>query len=341
MCYNAFMEEKQIFITAETDIYFNLATEKYLIEEYDPESTVLYLWKNKPVVVIGRYQNPWDECNLEQMKKDGVALARRYSGGGAVYQDLGNICFTFISPVKKADKSKNFELVLKALEMMGIQAQLSGRNDILVEGKKVSGSAFQTTHGRFCHHGTMLVSTDLTKLPLYLTPDLQKLESHGVKSVSSRVANLSDFSPLATTDLFAFCLSKVFNEQCPINIINMEKIELYPSIKQSFENFSSKEWTFDKCPTFTDKITGKLTKNSVSSMITFYLTVKKGVITEASVASDSLFNNGFELLEKEIIGLPYEAFAISKKADEIKNAHSFVCDCLHLLAKLIKEERPQ
>ena len=339
MCYNAYMDEKRIFMTTETDIHFNLATEKYLIEEFNPDSTVLFLWKNSPTVVIGRYQNPWEECRLSLMEKDGVTLARRCSGGGAVYQDLGNICFTFITPAENANKVKNFDLVLRALDIMGIKAQLSGRNDILVEGRKVSGSAFQTTHGRFCHHGTMLITTDLTKLPNYLTPNQHKLESHGVKSVTSRVANLSEFLPSATTEMFASCMAKAFDEQCSIETITKEKMKSYPSLRQSFETFSSKEWNLGKCPTFTDKLTGKLS----DGVISFYLTVKKGVIVDVSVSSDTLYSLDFEELKRTLIGTSYEASEICKKADEredkIKIAHDFVCDSLRLLASLIIKER--
>ena len=346
------MEEKRIFRTAETDIHFNLATEKYLIEAFNPASTVLFLWQNSPTVVIGRYQNPWEECKLGNLEKDGVTLARRCSGGGAVYQDLGNICFTLITPVEKANKAKNFTVVLKALESMGIKAQLSGRNDILVEGRKVSGSAFQTTCGRFCHHGTMLISTDLTKLPNYLTPNQKKLENHGVKSVSSRVAKLSDFLPSATTELFATCMAEAFNEvfreatefskQCPIEFITKEKLMDYPEFRQSFETFSSKAWNFGKCPTFTDKLSGRLP----CGVVTFYLTVKKGCITAASVSTDALQAQGLdqslEELEKTLVGLPYEASEINQVADKItdkKIAHDFVCDSLRLLASLIIRER--
>ena len=357
------MEENRIFLAKETNIHFNLATEKYLIESFNPDSNVLFLWKNSPTVVIGRYQNPWEECRLESMRKDGVALARRCSGGGAVYQDLGNICFTIITPAKKANKAKNFEVVLRALELMGLEANLSGRNDILVDGKKISGSAFQTTCGRFCHHGTMLISTNLTRLSQYLTPNQHKLESHGVKSVSSRVANLTEFLPSATTELFASCIAQAFNgifgealsatlqEQCSIEEVSKEKLEVYPLLRQSFATFSSNEWNFGKCPTFTDKLSGRTS----SGLVTFYLTVKKGSITKAFVSTDALqTQDSDQALEQELgtlttilVGLPYNAIEIREVAEaadraaDKKIAHGFVCDCLRLLATLITNERTQ
>lgn len=330
--------QHHIFITEETNIHFNLATEKFLIESYDQNSTVLFLWKNSPTVVIGRYQNPWEECKLSLMEEDGVSLARRCSGGGAVYQDLGNICFTIISPEQEANKAKNFEIVLHALNLMGVEATLSGRNDVLVEGRKVSGSAFQTTHGRFCHHGTMLISTNLSKLPNYLTPNEHKLQSHGVKSVASRVANLTEFVPEATTELFASCMAKSFDEQCPIEVINKEKLELYPELRQSFEVFSSKDWNFGKSPKFTNKLTGRFSGGVVS----FYLTVEKGIITNVSIASDALSTQGVEILPLYITGLKYDHSSVEEKATEIEkidiNEVAFASGALRLLSNLIKTQ---
>ena len=329
---------RHIFVTTGTNIHFNLATEKYLIENFDPESTILFLWKNSPTVVIGRYQNPWEECRLSVMEKDKVALARRCSGGGAVYQDLGNICFTIICPAQQADKTKNFEIVLKTLAMMGNEATVSGRNDVLVDGRKVSGSAFQTTQGRFCHHGTMLISTNLSKLPDYLTPNEHKLQSHGVKSVASRVANLTEFSPNATTDLFASCMAKAFDEQCPVEVVSEEKMGLYPELRQSFEVFSSKDWNLGKSPKFTNKLSGRFSGGVVS----FYLTVEKGIITKASIASDALSTEGVECLPEYLIGLKYDAIDIKKKADEIEKMDikevAFISGALRLLSDLIEKD---
>jgi len=334
-------EDCYVFVSKDNDIHFNLAVEKFFIEDFDAKSTVLFLWKNNPVVVIGRYQNPWEECRLTAMEENGVALARRCSGGGAVYQDLGNICFTIISPANEGDKARNFGVVLDALDMMGVKASLSGRNDVLIDGRKVSGSAFQTTKGRFCHHGTMLVSTDLTKLSDYLTPDKRKLESHGVKSVSSRVANFVEFLPSATTDLFASCMVTAFTKefckkdenlkQCPINLIDREKNAIFSMIEQSFATFSSKEWNLGKSPSFTDKLSGRFFGGGV----TFYLNVKKGIIEKADISSDTLSVNGVEELKKNLVSLPYDVNEIKKRATAITD--SFASGALELLANLLSE----
>lgn len=329
-----------IFESKETDIHFNLALEKYLIEEFDPSSTVLFLWRNSPVVVIGRYQNPWEECRLSAMDEAGVVLARRCSGGGAVYQDLGNICFTIVSPVADGCKERNFQAVVRALSLMDVDAQVSGRNDIVVDGRKVSGSAFQTTKGRFCHHGTMLVSTDLSCLPCYLTPDRRKLESHGVRSVASRVANLVEFAPEATTDKFASCMKEAFASEfcgdgsngCSVEALDKGKIGQLPGLGESFAMFSSREWNLGRTPSFTDRLSGRFPLGGV----TFYLTVKKGVVSKAWVSSDTLVSGGVEALEAELSGMPYDPCAIKEKANA--STDPFVSGALALLSSLMVQD---
>ena len=124
-----------IFTAQEHDIHFNLATEAYLMQSLPSDTRALFLWVNDPTVVIGRYQNPFNECNLPAMERDGVKLARRFSGGGAVYHDAGNLCFTFICPKDEYDKEDNFRIITSALRSLGIEAQVSGRNAITWKGK--------------------------------------------------------------------------------------------------------------------------------------------------------------------------------------------------------------
>jgi lipoate-protein ligase A len=143
-------------------------------------------------VVIGRYQNPWIECRSAEIERDGVALARRQSGGGTVWHDRGNLCFTFMSATPLMDRSANIALVVRALRGLGLDARANDRLDILVDGRKVSGSAFRESSLRSFHHGTLLVSADLRALERYLAPGVAAHRAKGVKSVRSPVANLAD-----------------------------------------------------------------------------------------------------------------------------------------------------
>ncbi|MCK9546869.1 MAG: lipoate--protein ligase family protein, partial [Sphaerochaeta sp.] len=182
--------KRAIYLAQSHDCAANLAGEAYLMGlDYD---RILYLWENDPCIVIGRYQNPWAECNLQKMEEDGVRLVRRQSGGGAVYHDRGNLIFTFIGDKASATREENFDLLLSALSSLGLECELSGRNDITLDGKKISGNAFQNTATKFCHHGTLLVRGNLAVMGDYLTPSATKLSSKAVKSVASRVGNLSE-----------------------------------------------------------------------------------------------------------------------------------------------------
>ncbi len=177
------------------DPYYNLAVEKYLLETVAPDACILYLWQNENTVVIGRNQNPWAECSIAHIEEDSVKLARRLSGGGAVFHDLGNLNFTFLVTEDNYDLDRQLSVIETMCRSFGIDAVRSGRNDILVDGKKFSGNAFYNSKGRSYHHGTLLIDADMQKMPRYLNPSKAKLTAKGVASVRSRVTNLKDSQP--------------------------------------------------------------------------------------------------------------------------------------------------
>ena len=178
--------------------YENLATEQYLLENLQPGQCILYLWQNQNTVVIGRNQNAWVECRTSLLEQEGGKLARRLSGGGAVFHDLGNLNFTFLVNDEDFDVQKQLSVIQKACALAGIETENSGRNDVLAEGRKFSGNAFYHSRGHAYHHGTLLVSADMDKLQRYLSPSKAKLEAKGVSSVRSRVVNLSELAPALT-----------------------------------------------------------------------------------------------------------------------------------------------
>ena len=183
-----------------TDPYQNIATEKFLLENVGAGECILYLWQNKNTVVIGRNQNAWAECRTALLEEEGGKLARRLSGGGAVFHDMGNLNFTFLMRDEDYDLDRQFDVILHAVRSLGISAEKSGRNDLLAEGFKFSGNAFYHSQGHAYHHGTLLVDADMEKLGRYLTPPKAKLEAKGVKSVRSRVTNLKALCPTLTID---------------------------------------------------------------------------------------------------------------------------------------------
>lgn len=305
------------FKSIETELWFNLALEAYLLNTYAPHGDMLYLWQNDKCIVIGRYQNPWAECRLDALKADGVMLGRRPSGGGAVYQDLGNGCFTFANPRDRYDKSQNFSIVSDALKRLGLDCELSGRNDVMVEGRKVSGSAFQLSSRFASHHATMLVNADIGKVNDYLTPHQTKLQSKGVKSVASRIANLADFKPGLDVASFYGALeesySDRFGDAVESKVFSKADLADLPELASFYKEFSSPDWIYGKTPQFTDKIEGRIAMGGVS----FLLDVSKGVIQSVKVYSDTLESGVVETLESILPGCNYDGDGIMALAQSL------------------------
>ena len=176
------------------DGWLNLARDGYFLENNKKGDVILYFYVNKNAVIIGRNQNAWKECNIANMDADGVQLVRRHSGGGAVFHDNGNLNFSFITDEKHYDLNRQMRVILNAVSKLGLKAELSGRNDITVDGKKFSGNAFSLAKGNRSHHGTILVNADLTKLSNYLCVSKEKMRSKGIDSVRARVCNICELS---------------------------------------------------------------------------------------------------------------------------------------------------
>ena len=192
--------------------YPNFGMEEYLLYHVEEEECILYLWQNEKTVVIGRNQNAWKECRREELEAAGGHLVRRLSGGGAVFHDLGNLNFTFITRKDNYDVTKQTEVILRAVKKLGVNAERTGRNDITVDGRKFSGNAYYET-GDFCyHHGTILLSVDKEEMARYLNVSREKLRSKSVDSVKSRVANLIEFVPDLTVRRMRDSLEESFGE---------------------------------------------------------------------------------------------------------------------------------
>ena len=227
--------------------YKNLAVEEYLLLHCEPQECILYLWQNQNTVVIGRNQNAWKECKVESLEENGGHLARRLSGGGAVYHDLGNLNFTFLVSKENYSIDRQLEVIVKAVQKLGAKAEKSGRNDILIDGKKFSGNAFYEQEQHCYHHGTLMMNVNKEMLSKYLTVSKEKLQSKGVDSVKSRVTNLVDYIPDLTLEALKKALREAFEEvygltsnECKMEDLDQEEIEMRT------KHFSSWDWRFGR-----------------------------------------------------------------------------------------------
>jgi lipoate-protein ligase A len=193
----------KLLINNSVDPTFNLALEELIASDYPHEAVML--WRNGPSVIVGRNQNTEAEINADAVRSRNIKVVRRITGGGAVYHDLGNINYTIAANDRQLDSeafARNAGIIVEVLNEMGVPAEFKGRNDILVDGRKISGSAKSVFADRTLFHGTLLFDADLTVLSKVLTPDEEKIKAKGIKSVRSRVANLKEFFPEWSTDEF-------------------------------------------------------------------------------------------------------------------------------------------
>lgn len=314
----------RILISETFDPWFNLATEEWIFREMDPTVQTLFLWRNDHTVVIGRNQNPWTECNLKKMEEDGVRLARRTSGGGAVYQDLGNTCYTFLSPREGYDRATNSTIILNALKKFGIVAEASGRNDLVVQDpdgpKKFSGSAFRETRDRAFHHGTFLMSVDLSKLAQYLTPHPKKMQSKGRTSVRARVINLTEINPeirhevLVPALIESFC--EYYGSTAVPEILNPESLEKIPQLQEKFLELRSWEWRFGHAPQFQTQLTEYLSWGFVD----VFLDADHGHVSRVELYSDSLFPHLIETLQRSLQGIAFSKAGVSIACEKAREA---------------------
>lgn len=290
------------------DPYYNLATEQYLLESVEPGCCALYLWQNQNTVVIGRNQNPWLECRTSLLEQDGGHLARRLSGGGAVFHDLGNLNFTFLVSEEDYSVDRQLKVIQSACGALGLETERSGRNDILCQGRKFSGNAFYTHNGRSYHHGTLLVNVDTEKLGRYLTPSKAKLESKGVSSVRSRIINLLELSPSLTISSLRAALLDAFGSVYGLPVQLWENLDEEAILKLQ-AHYSSWDWLYGRNIPCTLSCEGRFNWGSVR----LELQIDAGFVKNCRVYSDSMDWNVAPAIETALIGCPFRLDALQHK----------------------------
>jgi len=316
--------------------YVNLAMEEslYRYNQKNPALKTLYLWQNDPSIIIGRNQSAHNECKLHEMKKREVTLVRRKSGGGAVYHDRGNAIFSIMG---NSTKTENNAIILNALSNIGIKsATASGRNDIIIHDRKISGSAFRFENEILLHHGTMLLNVNMNALSELLVPNPLKLASHGIKSVSARVMNLIDIYPEITRDLWDKSLADAFNSHygtnAPIEIIDHEKILATDSIVQErIKESSSYDWVYGKEPKFNVRFEHKFSWGYID----IELLVTGNIIEDCSIYTDSLVVTVPTTVREFLTGKPYDILtfnsvrSLGENTSEVIEIYDDIADLMH------------
>ena len=266
--------------------HLNLAVESFLLNQGDNDAVTMFLWKNEQTVVYGYNQNPFTECNVELLLSEGGHAARRRTGGGAVYHDLGNLNFSFVANKNLYDVHKQMNVIKTALGYFGLETEVSGRNDILFDGRKFSGNAFGIYKDRRLHHGTILIKTDGEKLAKYLKVNPAKLQKHGVKSVTSRIINLSEVADITSDSIIPY-LSKAFEEVYDLKaeIIDFNDL-LTDKVLKTRDLFASDEYLFGKWRNFHAKKSAQFSWGLVE--LDMQVNEEKGIIESVSIASDGL-----------------------------------------------------
>ena len=250
------MERNYIYISDNSSASRNLALDGWLLERrVGDDDLILYFYVNRSAVIIGKNQNPRKECDIQKMRRDGVELVRRLSGGGAVYHDSGNLNFSFIAGKNRFDKMRQHIFILNCIRSLGIDCTFSGRNDLLAGGRKFSGNAYTSKGSAKQHHGTLLVDSSLDKLMDYLTVDERKLRSKGVDSVRSRVCNLKELSPALTPERLLETIKAKFKEEYG----DFEELSFNEAEQEEIEKYGKNTLCFALVP---EHITGKLVTES-------------------------------------------------------------------------------
>lgn len=298
-----------IFIENEdvTNPRLNLALEEYILRNFSVENDYLLFYINEPSIIIGRNQNTLEEINHEYVEQNNIHVVRRVSGGGAVYHDLGNLNFSFITDhdVKSLNNFKKFTApVIKVLNNLGLNAELKGRNDILIDEKKISGTAQFSTGKRMFSHGTLLFNTDLGEVVNALNVKMSKIESKGHKSVRSRVANISEFlkEPLTIETFRTLLLKGLYEESEPFETYRLTADEWKAVHQLKEEKYDTWDWNYGKSPKFNIQ----RSKRFAVGEIDLRIFVDKGLIKEFKVYGDFFGKEPVATLENLLQETRYE-----------------------------------
>ena len=315
------LSEAYVIISSSRVPFHNQALEEFLLDHVSDHGIILYLWQNERTVVIGKNQNAHNECDIEALERDAGHLARRLSGGGAVYHDDGNLNFTFLSHRNNYDVEKQTEVILRAMKDLGFCAERNGRNDLLIEGRKFSGHAYYKRKDRCMHHGTLMLDVNAEELSRYLHVSMLKLKDKGVDSVRSRVINLCQIRKDLTVKELQSALVKAFGEVygLPVRELKEEALDSQ-KIALLEEKFADDVWRYGVRREHAYRKEARFPWGTIQ----LNYDLQDGVILDPEIYTDSLDTESIEALLKMMPG---------NRIDEIVPANQIQDDIISLLTE--------
>lgn len=307
--------------TGSTDPAYNLAFEEYVLRNRR-SGDYLILWQNRNAVIVGRNQNALEEINREFVEQHGIRVIRRNTGGGAVYHDMGNLNYSFITDALEQEATTNSRFtipIVRALKKLGLDAESSGRNDILVSGQKVSGTAQYRMAGRILHHGTLLFDSDPNMIVGSLNPDPTKFQSKSIKSVRSRVGNIRSalHDDMDLPSFWNYLKTELSEGDFLPSTLSQQELEQITVLKQ--EKYDTWQWNFGTSPKFDTQIR----RRWPGGLLELHLTVTHGVIESLQIFGDFLALTPVEMLTTTLIGCSYHETAITAALSSVS-----LTDCL-------------
>lgn len=305
-----------------TDPYWNLALEEYLLKNSSQEFFIL--WQNNPSIIVGRNQNTVSEINAEYVREHSIPVVRRLTGGGAVFHDLGNLNYTFIVNDSESfgfDFEKYTAPILEVLHHLSVNAELSGRNDLTIDGKKFSGNSQYRYRGRLLHHGTLLFSSNLPDISSALKVNPSKFERKGIKSVRSRVTNISEHlnTPLTLAEFKNLITTNIKSSLREFEVYSLSEQELTSISSLEKEKYSTWEWNYGASPAY--NITNR--KKFSAGSVEIFMTVAEGMIRGIHIYGDFFGECEIQDIENSLADLPYEKTAIRKQLFEFELSRYF------------------
>ncbi len=309
------MRMNRLFFGDSFDPWRNLSAEEAMFDA-PGDAMTLYLWQNANTVVIGRHQNAWKECRASLLEQEGGRLARRTTGGGAVYHDLGNLNFTFVCPREAYDLARQTSVILEAVRALGVPAQFTGRNDLVTsEGAKFSGNAFRMTKTSAMQHGTLLIDVDMEKLSRYLAPSKEKLRAKGVESVRARVVNLREYGEHITVDSARAAVARAFAAEYGAHETHRVGDLGEARIAACYEKHASWDWRMGATPQFDIELETRFPWGSIE----LQLDVDRGFVRRAAVYSDAMDEAFVSRIAPALAGARLEGKELAERVKTLEN----------------------